>query len=113
MKVFATAGNTELLTSLAAEIKQDGGEEPILFEQDFTANDGPQGIADAAHKAFGHLDILVNNTGGSRPMNIDAPEEQWIEGKTLNFDRHRQLTQRRLPYSWNINQARLLATRAT
>jgi 3-oxoacyl-[acyl-carrier protein] reductase len=30
-------------------------------------------------------------------MEIDAPEEQWVEGMTLNFDRHRQLTQAFLP----------------
>ena len=30
-------------------------------------------------------------------MAIDAPEDQWIEGMTLNFDRHRQLTQALLP----------------
>ena len=30
-------------------------------------------------------------------MDIDAPEEHWVEGMTLNFDRHRQLTQKLLP----------------
>ena len=39
----------------------------------------------------------VVDAGGSRPMAIDAPEEQWVEGMTLNFDRHRQLTQALLP----------------
>jgi len=95
--VFATARNPELLGSLKAEIKQAGGTAPILFEQDFVAEDGPKRIAEAALSALGHLDILVNNAGGSRPMGIDAPEEQWVEGMTLNFDRHRQLTQALLP----------------
>nr|WP_255348707.1 SDR family oxidoreductase [Novosphingobium sp. AP12] len=54
-------------------------------------------MAGAALAALGHLDILINNAGGSRPMEIDAPEEQWVEGMTLNFDRHRQLTQKLLP----------------
>ena len=95
--VFATARSPDLLASLKAEIAQEGGTEPILFEQDFVAADGPQRIVDVALKALGHVDILVNNAGGSRPMAIDAPEEQWIEGMTLNFDRHRQLTQALLP----------------
>jgi 3-oxoacyl-[acyl-carrier protein] reductase len=30
-------------------------------------------------------------------MAIDASEDQWVEGMTLNFDRHRQLTQELLP----------------
>jgi 3-oxoacyl-[acyl-carrier protein] reductase len=95
--VFATARNGELLASLTSEIEADGGTRPVVFEQDFVAQDGPQKIADAALAAFGHVDILVNNAGGSRPMEIDAPEEQWVEGMTLNFDRHRQLTQKLLP----------------
>ncbi|MCJ2013638.1 SDR family oxidoreductase [Methylobacterium sp. J-076] len=68
-----------------------------MFEQDFVAEDGPQRITEAALSALGHLDILLNNAGGSRPMAIDAPEAQWVEGMTLNFDRHRQLTQGLLP----------------
>lgn len=95
--VFATARNADLLASLAAEVEADGGTRPILFEQDFVAADGPHKIADAALAALGHVDILINNAGGSRPMEIDAPEEQWVEGMTLNFDRHRQLTQKLLP----------------
>ena len=95
--VFATARNGELLASLTSEIEADGGTRPIVFEQDFVAKDGPQKIADAALAALGHVDILVNNAGGSRPMGIDAPEEHWVEGMTLNFDRHRQLTQKLLP----------------
>lgn len=95
--IFATARNPELLASLVSEIEATGGATPIIFEQDFVAEDGPQRIADAALAALGHVDILINNAGGSRPMDIDAPEEHWVEGMTLNFDRHRQLTQKLLP----------------
>jgi 3-oxoacyl-[acyl-carrier protein] reductase len=97
VKVFATARNEELLASLASEITEASGIAPFTFVQDFVAADGPEKIASAALAAMGHIDILVNNAGGSRPMDIDAPEEQWIEGMTLNFDRHRQLTQKLLP----------------
>lgn len=95
--VFATARNPELLASLANEVVADGGTRPVLLEQDFMTADAPQAIAAAALAALGHVDILVNNAGGSRPMEIDAPEEQWVEGMTLNFDRHRQLTPKLLP----------------
>jgi len=97
VRVFTTARNSALLSSLASEIQHDRGTAPVSFEQDFVAEDGPQRIAKAALKAFGHVDILVNNAAGSRPMSIDAPEDQWTEGMTLNFDRHRQLTQALLP----------------
>lgn len=95
--VFATARNITLLESLKSEVMAAGDIAPILLAQDFMAVDGPQRIADAALAALGHIDILINNAGGSRPMEIDAPEEQWVEGMTLNFDRHRQLTQALLP----------------
>ena len=97
VKVFATARNEDLLASLVSEIVAAGGVAPVTFVQDFVAEDGPQKIVDAALAAMGHIDILINNAGGSRPMDIDAPEEHWVEGMTLNFDRHRQVTQRLLP----------------
>ncbi|GBR63077.1 hypothetical protein GWA01_08290 [Gluconobacter wancherniae NBRC 103581] len=74
-----------------------GDTAPTLLVQDFMAVDGPQRVADATLAALGHVDILINNAGGSRPMEIDAPEAHWVEGMTLNFDRHRQLTQALLP----------------
>lgn len=97
VQVLATARNQELLDSLVAEIEQSGGVLPLTFVQDFVAADGPRRIAEAALAKLKHVDILVNNAGGSRPMDIDAPEEHWVEGMTLNFDRHRQLTQALLP----------------
>nr|WP_256220939.1 SDR family NAD(P)-dependent oxidoreductase [Pseudomonas sp. CHM02] len=97
MKVFATARNEDLLASLISEIEESGSVAPVTFAQDFVAADGPEKIVAAALAAMGHIDILINNAGGSRPMDIDAPEEHWIEGMTLNFDRHRQVTQKLLP----------------
>ena len=94
---------------MAAEIDKDGGEIPILFEQDFTAPDAPKRIADAALTALGQIDILINNAGGSRPMEIDAPEDQWVEGMTLNFDRHRQLTQKLLPNFLNLKSGAIVS----
>lgn len=79
------------------KLSRPGGVKPEVLLQDFMAADAPERIAAAAMSRLGHVDILVNNAGGSRPMDIDAPEEQWVEGMTLNFDRHRQLTQKLLP----------------
>ncbi|CAN7779983.1 SDR family oxidoreductase [Caballeronia sp. LjRoot34] len=97
VKILATARNEALLASLSHEIVEAGGVKPEVLLQDFMAADAPERIAAAAMSRLGHVDILVNNAGGSRPMDIDAPEEQWVEGMTLNFDRHRQLTQKLLP----------------
>ncbi len=97
VKILVTARNEALLASLSHEIVEAGGVKPEVLLQDFVAIDAPERIATAAISRLGHVDILVNNAGGSRPMDIDAPEEQWVEGMTLNFDRHRQLTQKLLP----------------
>ncbi len=96
VKVFATARNAELLDSLTQEILDAGGMEPVTFIYDFMQADAPEAIAKAALASLGTIDILINNAGGSRPMAINAPESEWVEGMTLNFDRHRQLTQQLL-----------------
>jgi 3-oxoacyl-[acyl-carrier protein] reductase len=85
-----------VLQSLADEIRAEGGVVPLTLIQDFVATDAPQRIAAAALERLQHIDILINCAGGSRPMAIDAPESEWLEGMTLNFDRHRQLTQQLL-----------------
>jgi len=59
--------------------------------------DAPERIAAASLVALGHVDILINCAGGSRPMPVDAPEERWIEAMTLNFTRVRQVTHALLP----------------
>jgi 3-oxoacyl-[acyl-carrier protein] reductase len=58
----------------------------------------PARLADAARAALGHVDILVNSAGGSKPrIGIDAPEDAWSESMTLNYVRVRQLTHAVLP----------------
>jgi 3-oxoacyl-[acyl-carrier protein] reductase len=98
VKVFATARNEDLLNSLKEEIVAAGGIEPVIFVQDFMAAEAPQNIAAAALSALGQVDILVNNTGQSAPMDVVGPEAAWEGAMTLDFDRHRQLTQQLLPH---------------
>jgi 3-oxoacyl-[acyl-carrier protein] reductase len=64
---------------------------------DALAADYVEAVAAACGAAFGTVDVLVNNAGGSRAFGKDATEEQWHEALTLNFTRHRQLTNRLLP----------------
>jgi 3-oxoacyl-[acyl-carrier protein] reductase len=64
---------------------------------DILEEDAPAKIAEAALQGLGHIDILVNCAGGSRPLPLDAPEEKWVEAMTLNFTRQRQLTTALLP----------------
>ncbi|KPN89751.1 SDR family NAD(P)-dependent oxidoreductase [Pseudomonas nunensis] len=96
VQVMGVARSADLLQSLVEEIRDAGDLVPLRLIQDFVAPDAPQRIAAAALERLQHVDILINCAGGSRPMAIDAPESEWIEGMTLNFDRHRQLTQQLL-----------------
>lgn len=113
VKVLATARNKELLNSFKDEVAAAGGAEPVTFIQDFTAPDGPQQIAGAALSVLGHVDILINNAGRSRPLNVIGPEEAWIESMTLDFDRHRQLTQQLLPHFIERRQGSILNLAST
>lgn len=94
--VFATARNEDLLHSLKYEIVAAGGVEPVTFVQDFVAPDGPQNIATSALSNLKHVDILINNAGRSRPLDVIGQEEAWRDSMILDFDRHRQLTQQLL-----------------
>lgn len=97
VKVFATARNEDLLGSLKDEITTAGGVEPVTFVQNFVAPDGPQKITTAALATLGAIDILINNAGRSRPLDAIGAEDEWAAAMTLDFDRHRQLTQQLLP----------------
>lgn len=113
VKVLATARNEDLLNSFKEEVAAAGGVEAVTFVQDFVAPDGPQKIAAAALSILGHVDILVNNAGRSRPLDVVGPEEAWAESMTLDFDRHRQLTQQLLPHFIERKQGSILNVSST
>lgn len=108
VKVFATARNEGLLSSLKAEITASGGVEPVTFAQDLVAPEGPEKIAAAALSALEHIDILVNNAGRSNPMDVIGTEASWQSSMTLDFDRPRQLTQLLLPQFMERRQGAIL-----
>ncbi len=98
VKVCIAARRRNLLDTLVQEVTAAGGAAPAIVETDIMLDGAPQQLADAARKALGHIDILINSAGGSRPaIPIDAPEEEWDSVMTLNFIRVRQLTHAVLP----------------
>jgi 3-oxoacyl-[acyl-carrier protein] reductase len=113
VKVLAVARTESLLQQLQDEIVAEGGERPHVLAQDFVAKAGPVKISAAAHELLGHVDILVNNAGGSRPLPIMASDEEWEEAYTLNFERHRQLTQLLLPGMIERKSGRIISISGT
>ena len=97
VKVAVVARRKELLDTLAEEIARANGPRAAIIVADVMAADAAERIGGEALAALGHVDILVNSAGGSRPLPLDAPEERWEEAMTLNFTRVRQLTHALLP----------------
>ena len=96
VRTAVTGRRAAELESLAAEIAAEGGAKPLVIVHDALADDYVETVATALER-LGALQILVNNAGGSRAFGLEATEAQWHEALTLNFTRHRQLTQRLLP----------------
>src|SRR3954468_16536841 len=92
VKLAVAARRRKLLEELQKEIGA-----LVIIEQGFLADGAPQRIPEVAVKGLGHVDILVNNAGGSRRFTLESTDAQWEEALTLNFRRHRELTQRLLP----------------
>jgi 3-oxoacyl-[acyl-carrier protein] reductase len=91
VKVAVAARRRHLLEELQKETGP-----LVIIEQDFLADDAAGRVAAAALKGLGRVDIVVNNAGGSRRFTLESTDDQWEEALTLNFRRHRQLTQRLL-----------------
>jgi 3-oxoacyl-[acyl-carrier protein] reductase len=96
-RLVVTGRRRAELEKMASEVVAEGGAAPAIVAHDALAEDYVEAVAAACGAAFGTVDVLVNNAGGSRAFGKDASEEQWHEALTLNFTRHRQLTNRLLP----------------
>jgi 3-oxoacyl-[acyl-carrier protein] reductase len=97
VRLAVTARRAERLQQLGKEIEDAGGPPPLLIECDLLAPDAAEHVARAALDGLTAVDILVNNAGGSRRFSLDSGDAEWEEALTLNFTRHRQITDRLLP----------------
>jgi 3-oxoacyl-[acyl-carrier protein] reductase len=93
--VVAVARRVALVEELAHEISGPGKIIPLAA--DFYDEGAPERVAAEAERILGHVDILMNAAGQSRPVPFDATKEQWHEGMVLNFFRIRELTHAIVP----------------
>lgn len=108
VRLVLTARRADRLAELADEIEASGGPRPATVPADFLDPGAPARIHDGAAEALGGVDILVNNAGGSRAFTLETGEDAWEEALTLNFTRHRQLTQRAVPYMIDHGWGRII-----
>jgi 3-oxoacyl-[acyl-carrier protein] reductase len=97
--VVAVARRVELIEQLAREVVAEGhGRGRIVpLKADFYEADSPERVAAEATRLVGHVDILMNAAGQSRPVPFEAGKDQWDEGMVLNFFRIRELTHAVVP----------------
>ena len=79
------------------EIDRAGGPRPLAVPLDLYVADAAPRLRDAALSAYGRVDILINNAGGSRTVPWDSPDSVWDESFSINFTAVRRLTQALLP----------------
>jgi 3-oxoacyl-[acyl-carrier protein] reductase len=96
-QVVVTARSAEPLAALAAEMRAAGGHEPVVLTADFVQPNGAHLLAEKVLKAVGQVDVLINNAGGSRPLERADDDAAWEEGLLLNFLSARRLAERLLP----------------
>jgi 3-oxoacyl-[acyl-carrier protein] reductase len=88
VRVVGVARRTDLLAQL---VQEEGSGLITPFEQDVMAKDAAEKITAFAVSELGHVDILINNAGGSRPLPVDAPDSKWDEAFALNFTSYRRI----------------------
>jgi len=85
-RIFLVARTEQTLRAAAAEVERAGASEVRFLAGDATDPAVPEQALSAVEGAFGGLDVLVNNTGGSRgSAGVDATDEEWQEVLELNL----------------------------
>jgi len=107
------ARRRELLEELSAEIVAAGGLEPVIIVADLYPHDAADALATEALARLGHVDILTNSAGGSRPLAVEGSRESWDEAMLLNFFRIRELTHALLPQMRERKWGRIVSLTGT
>ena len=89
VNVVAVARRVALVEDVAKDVAGHGRGKIIPLKADFYDQDAPERVAAEATRLLGHVDILMNAAGQSRPVPFDAGRDQWEEGMVLNFFRIR------------------------
>lgn len=112
-RTVVVARRANLLATLQDEIERAGGARPLALALDLYTPDAPARIRDTALSAYGRVDILINNAGGSRPIPWDSPDAAWDESFSINFTAVRRTTHALLPGMIERRWGRVLCVTGT
>lgn len=108
-KVVINGRNEKTLNSAVEKIQNETGSQVIGVVGDVSLPDVPEKIIQQTVQAFGGLDILITNTGGSAHGSIDVlNEEEWQKGIDLYLMSHVRLIKFALPYLRTSDSASVL-----
>jgi NAD(P)-dependent dehydrogenase (short-subunit alcohol dehydrogenase family) len=95
--VAVCARTASEIEQVAAEIGYSG-HRAVPIEADLSISTGVQSAADQISEIFGHVDILVNNVGGSQSNAPKAlTDDDWENAHSLNFMSAVRMTSRFIP----------------
>jgi 3-oxoacyl-[acyl-carrier protein] reductase len=98
VRLVIAGRRTELLQETAAAIAKAGHQRPVVLAGDLREVADTAALASEALAALGgHVDILINNAGASRPLADMADDAAWEESLALNFAAARRLTNALIP----------------
>src|SRR5258708_4412433 len=97
-KLVLAARDPEALAKVVAEIEAGGGT-ASSFAADLRLPDNPAALVDAALKAYGAIDIVVNNAGATRRGDfLTLTDADWMDGFALKFFGAVRLTRAAWPH---------------
>ncbi len=84
--LFLASRSGEALAELAGQLGRTGGRSARWLAADLTDPAAAQAVAEAAHKAFGRVDILVNSAGASAGGRFqELADSVWQDSLALKF----------------------------
>jgi len=96
--VMLTARDAAALQGVADEIRALG-RKVAIHAADLTANAGPASLVEATVRAFGQLDVLINNAGANKRGNfLELTEQDWSDCFDVKFFSHVRLCREAWPH---------------
>ena len=94
--MVGVARRGELLHRLSEELPPAESGHHEMVVEDLADPQGPTRVVDTLRSRGIHVDIVVNNAGGSAPVDYGTGDEEWRRRMALNFEAARALTHRLL-----------------